>query len=241
MRLRKAGFIETMKETGGLGSKLEGSIQFDAENKNEKYIVLVTTESLLREKIFKTYRTFIPIILPGFVTILPGREENVAIIPASPMGYLNVSLVSGFPKDFLVIDHREKSVTIFRVIPEEGIDKAKAAIKEKKDIDIVTLEEFTKREYDLITSHIISNEYENSHIEQVVINFLYKHPGSPIGVTWNGGIAITNKDADYAKTTYQLYTADPEEYEHKKIQGSPADLVNPGRNLETHFGPLFEW
>lgn len=238
--LKKAGFMETLRESGGLMSKLEGFVHFTGENKNEKYIVVLTTESLLQEKIYKTYRKVIPFIFPGIVGALPGPKD-LAIIPASPMGYLNVSLVSGVSKDFVVIDHREKSFTIFSMIPEEGIDKVKAVIEGKKDIDIVTLEEFTNRAYDFITSRIIRNEYEGSQIEQVVVNFLYKHAGSPVSVTWNGGIAITNKDAEYAKTMYQLYINNPEDYERKKIQDPHADPVNPQRNLGTYFGPLFEW
>lgn len=240
LRLKKAGFMETMKETGGLGRKLEGFVPFTGANKNEKYIVLLTTESLLQEKIYKTYRTSIPIILPGIVSALPGGE-HLAIIPASPMGHLNVSLVSGIPKDFVAIDHREKSFTIFIMIPEEGIDTANAVIKGKNDIDIVTLEEFTNRAHDFITSRVIRNEYEGSQIEQEVVNFLHKHTGSPLGVTWNGGIAITNNDAEYAKRTYQQYINNPEDYKRKKIQEPQADIVNPRRNLGTHFGPLFEW
>lgn len=241
LHLKKAGFMETMKETGGLGSKLEGFLQFTEENRNEKYIVVLTTESLLQEKIYKIYRPPTPIILPGFVTILPGVKKDLAMIPASPMGHLNVSLVSGVPEAFIVIDHREKALTIFYMIPKEAIDRVKAAIEVKKDIDIITLEEFMNRSYDFVTSRIIRNEYEGAQIEQLVVNFLHKHAGAPIGVTWNGGIALTDNEAAYAKETYQLYTVDPENYERKKVQGPQADPVNPRRNLGLKFGPLFEW
>lgn len=39
-----------MKETGGLGLKLEGFINFDIKNKNEKYILILTTEELMKKK-----------------------------------------------------------------------------------------------------------------------------------------------------------------------------------------------
>jgi hypothetical protein len=174
------------------------------------------------------------------VTMLPGRED-VAIIPSSPMGHLNVSLVSGFPKDFIIIDHTEKSFTIFAIIPGEGIDKVKESIEDKKDVNIISLEEFTNRAHEFIELRIIRNEYEGSQIGQVVVNYLHKHTGSPIGVTWNGGIAITNNDVEYAKSMYQQYISNPEDYERKKIQESLTDPLNPRRTLKTHFGPLFEW
>ncbi|MCX7794363.1 MAG: MalM family protein [Thermodesulfovibrionales bacterium] len=240
IRLRKAGFMETMKETGGLGRKLEGFIQFTEADKNEKYIIILTTEFLLKEKLLKPYRTNIPVILPGLVTILPGHKE-LALIPASPMGHLNVSLVSGFPKDFIIIDYREKAFTIFIMIPEEGIEKVKENIKDKKDIDILSLEEFTTNLHNFIESRIIKNEYKDSKIEQIVLNYLYKHPGFPLGVAWNGGLVITKDDAEYAKSMHQLYINNPAEYERSKIQESPNDPLNPQRIIDTHFGPIFEW
>lgn len=240
MRLRKAGMIETTRETGGLALKLECFLQFTGKNKNEKYVVVLTTKSLLQEKLVRSYRTLIPVILPGFVTILPGPKD-VALIPAAPMGHLSVSLVSGFPKDFVIIDHREKSFTSFTIIPEEGIDKAKERFKDKKDIDVLPLKEFMNRSNEFITSHIIRNEYEGSEIDHIVLNYLLRHAGSTIGVTWNGGIAITYSDAIYAKSMHQKYINNPEGYEREKIQESLTDPNNPRRDLETHFGPIFQW
>lgn len=236
MLLRKSGFTETMKETGGLGRKLEGYIQFTMNNKNERYIVLLTTKSLLKEKLFQTYRTFVPIVLPGLVTLLPGSEDS-AFIPSSPIGHLNVSLVPGFAKDFIIIDHTEEAFTVFAIIPEDSIDKVKENIKDKKDVDVVFLEEFTQSSEKYIKARIVKDEYPDSRAQAGLMELVRKFPGTPIGLTWNGGIAITYDDYQHAKRIYGEYRADPASYERSRNRDSRADPINP----KGHFGPLLGW
>lgn len=93
---KKSGFWETLKETRGVQRILEGFVSFTEENSNEKYLVILTTESLLQKKIHENYRTIIPIILPGMVMALPGMKAT-ATIPASPVGHVKVTVIRGIP------------------------------------------------------------------------------------------------------------------------------------------------
>ena len=90
--LRKAGFGETAKGTWGLPWKLEGTLRFDVENADERYLVVLTTDALLERSTSTETLRIVPIILPGIVTAIPTRREMVAV-PHAPAGHLNVSVI----------------------------------------------------------------------------------------------------------------------------------------------------
>jgi hypothetical protein len=92
-RLKQAGFAETVEQTWGLMYKLEGQMSFAEANRDEKYLILLTTSELLKAKTSLSTLRVIPIILPGFVTALPVGEREV-LVPHSPAGRITLS-VSG--------------------------------------------------------------------------------------------------------------------------------------------------
>lgn len=92
LKLEKAGFAETVKETWGIMRKLEGHIDVTEENRKECFLVIFTTDKLLTAKISTSHWVIFPIIFPGIVTAIPTGTEEVQI-PASPVGHLNVSVV----------------------------------------------------------------------------------------------------------------------------------------------------
>jgi hypothetical protein len=78
-----------MTETWGLRYKLSASFAFAEENRRERYIVILTTEELLRMKTSLRTMKAVPIILPGIVSVVPaGKEEKQ--IPHSPVGRITV-------------------------------------------------------------------------------------------------------------------------------------------------------
>jgi hypothetical protein len=91
LKLIRAGFFETLKETGGIRYKLEVELPFTENNKTEKYLIVLTTSELLRAKTsLSTLRT-IPIIFPGVVGVVPVGTEEV-LIPHSPAGHIKIIL-----------------------------------------------------------------------------------------------------------------------------------------------------
>jgi len=90
--LKKSGFSEIARETWGLGWKLEGTLRFGAENADERYLVVLTTDALLARSTSTETLRIVPIILPGIVTAIPTRKEKVAV-PHAPAGHLNVSVI----------------------------------------------------------------------------------------------------------------------------------------------------
>jgi len=91
LKLIKAGFFETAKETWGLMYKLEVELPFTEDNKTEKYMIVLTTDELLRAKTsLSTLRT-VPIVFPGVVGVVPVGTREV-LIPHSPAGHIKITL-----------------------------------------------------------------------------------------------------------------------------------------------------
>lgn len=87
--LRKAG----MTETWGYPYKLAGTFDMREENRDERYLVVMTTDELLRTRTSLTTMKVVPIIIPGLVTAVPtGTEEKH--IRHAPVGSLVIKLES---------------------------------------------------------------------------------------------------------------------------------------------------
>lgn len=92
--LVKADMQETASATMGLRFKLEGHVE--VTEPQARYAVVHTDRRRLGEVIHYTYekREVIPVILPGFVTALPGRQHQAeARIRLSPFGALLLEAV----------------------------------------------------------------------------------------------------------------------------------------------------
>jgi hypothetical protein len=76
---------------------LSASLAFTKEDRNERYLVTVTTDELLKTRTSLTIRKVIPIIRPGVVSALPRgmKEQN---IPHAPMGRITVTIGPAAPE-----------------------------------------------------------------------------------------------------------------------------------------------
>ncbi len=93
VRLLKAGFSETAKETWGLMYKLVVDLHFEESNKLEKYLTVLTTSELLGAKTSLSTLRVAPIVWPGVAGAIPVGTKEV-LIPHSPAGRINISLRS---------------------------------------------------------------------------------------------------------------------------------------------------
>ncbi len=79
-RLEQAGLLEAMQEAEGLRQILEGSLTFTEGSRDERYLVVLTTDELLQG------RTSIPtgweMFLPGYGEPAPGNGE--VLVPHAP-------------------------------------------------------------------------------------------------------------------------------------------------------------
>lgn len=136
--------------------------------------------------------------------------------------------------DYVVIDRKEAAYTVFVGIPDKRLDAVKTKLSGDHGVDLVAWEAFNQGKDTYISARILKDEYPGSGAVAGIIELVRKFPENPIGLTWNGGVAITLRDYQHAKRTYQQYQANSADYERTRIRDPRADPVNP----RTHLDPL---
>jgi hypothetical protein len=110
--------------------------------------------------------------------------------------------------NLVIVDQTDNAYTVYTAIPadvlEEKLEEIKAQITQKEGVDIVSWQELQKSTDNYIKKRILKDEYPDSQVTEGIIELIKRFPGSPIGLTWNGGVAITYKDYQHAKETYTL-------------------------------------
>ncbi len=148
---------------------------------------------------------------------------------------LNMNEKSG---DFVVVDGTEKAYTVYALIPKNRLDEIRAKLSNvPQGIVLLSWETFMQNSDKYIKAQIAKNEYPESRAIAGVVKLVRKFPGTPIGLTWNGGIAITYNDYQHAKSIYEQYKADPAMYERNRNRDPRNDPINP----KGHLGPLLGW
>lgn len=141
-------------------------------------------------------------------------------------------------EDLVMIDNSLDAYTVYAGIPKNKKEAVKNELKGTQDsIFLIPWDEFSQNEGKYIRSRIIKNEYPESRTIKGIIELVKKYPGTPIGLTWNGGIAITRNDYQHSIKTYNTYLRNPDAYEQIRIRDPRADPVKP----EWHLGPLLGW
>lgn len=193
LRYKKAGLVKTLKNEKWLSRSivdrvLEGEITFEKKLK-EKYLIILTTPQQIKEKLYVKEKNFVSL---GFIVLPYGKKRDT--VPVSPMGYINISLSATAPKHYVIIDRGNKAYTVFMVVPEEHSENIHQKIKDKKNVDIINLASFLKSPQSFIKFNHQSNN---------IIQYILNYPLNPIGITWNGDIAISRNDYKKAERTYK--------------------------------------
>jgi hypothetical protein len=132
---------------------------------------------------------------------------------------------------FVLVDTQEAAYTVFAAVPSEkpqGVDTGRAGI------EIVTWARFSADIEKLLAERVRKNEYPDWRVADGLMALLKEYPGTPIGLTWNGGIAFTYQDYEHSNKTYMTYTSNPDEYERNRPADPAGDPVHPSN----HFGAL---
>jgi hypothetical protein len=156
----------------------------------------------------------------------------------TPGGY---AATGGHPMlpDFTVIDRQEPAYTIFIGISKDKLVEIQAQIANLQNVEIVSWEKFQQNPEHYIKARIVKNEYAESRVVAGIIALLKTFVGTPIGLTWNGGVAITYNDYQYAQKIHQQYQANPDEYERTRNRDPKADPLNPGTQFQGLLGNAF--
>jgi hypothetical protein len=137
----------------------------------------------------------------------------------------------------VVVDTSEKAYTVFMAISAKDLDRVRSQTAGKQGVAIIARSKLEQEKQGYITSRILRDEYPGSGAADGILALLAKYPGTPFGLTWNGGLALTYNDYQHAKKLYEAYLKDPAEY---KRTGTPHPRVDP-INPKGHLGPLLGW
>lgn len=138
--------------------------------------------------------------------------------------------------DIVLIDQSDPAYTVYAGLPGERADDVRAKIADKP-AKLVTFKEFSDRRAELVGAQVVLDEYPNSRTVDGIIELVKKYPGTPFGITWNGGIAFTRNDYAFAKSQFSAYSKEPAEYRRTRKMDSAADPIYP----PNHLGPLLGW
>lgn len=139
--------------------------------------------------------------------------------------------------DFVVISKENSAYTVFVGISEEKKNDAKGQYENNRNIEIVPFESFLKDRGKYVGQHVIKDEYPNSQALDGIVELISRFPGTPVGLTWNGGVAITRNDYKFAEDTFYRFDSDPENYKKASNENKRADPINP----RVHLDPLLCW
>lgn len=134
--------------------------------------------------------------------------------------------------DMLLIDYSEKAYTVYAGLPRDRAEAAKATI-EGKPVEFMNFEEFEANPGKIIDSRLIRNDYQGDRTAEGISALIKKYPGTPFGVTWNGGIAFTRNDYHFAKKSFDAFNS---QLGFSKPEPGK-DPVAPGNHLK----PLLGW
>jgi hypothetical protein len=156
----------------------------------------------------------------------------------------NAGKISGSAPDVAIIevliDRSEPAYTVLYGISGnlQPAQREKILHEAKKEgRELVLWPAFRQNSEARFTSYLIKNEYPEIEVAKGMMQLLKTHPGTPLGLTWNGGIAFTSNDYQYAKKTYKNYQDNSATFKGTRAKDQRGDPVHP----MNHLGPLLGW
>lgn len=134
--------------------------------------------------------------------------------------------------DIVLIDYSEKAYTVYAGLPMDRVEALKSKF-EGKPLEIIPLDQFAQNQSKIVESRVIRNDYQGDRTGDGIVALIKKYPGTPFGVTWNGGIAYTRNDYQDAKNAFELFNKTGKFTKPE----SDRDPVNPMNHLK----PLLGW
>jgi hypothetical protein len=162
------------------------------------------------------------------------RKHWIRVVAA--MATLGAALIAQADSDVVLIDRGEPAYTVFAGLPAERADDVRSKIA-NKPAQLLSFKEFADGRASFIAGRIVNDEYAGSRAVEGIVELVRKYPGTPFGITWNGGIAYTRMDYQFAKRQFAIYSKDAEEYRRTRNTDPAADPVNP----QAHLRPLLGW
>jgi hypothetical protein len=136
----------------------------------------------------------------------------------------------------VVVDPSDQYTTTYlgvpKSLPKEKFENIKKGLFERKGSYLVTWREFKRDPAKHIKPHIRRNDYPDVDVVRGLTRLLERYDGTPLGLTWNGGLAMTGNDYRHAARTFDKFQSNPNSV--AKESDRRRDPVHP----ENHLGPL---
>ncbi len=109
----------------------------------------------------------------------------------------------------VIVDPSDRHTTTFigvpKALPEKQFEALKQSLRERQGAYIVTWQEFKESPEKHIRPNIKRNDYPAVDITAGMTQLLERFDGSVFGLTWNGGIAVTQNDFAHSARTFLVY------------------------------------
>lgn len=216
--------VSEFAATGGVGWKIV--LRADLEpGDGARFAVVHTTDHLLGE------HTRVP---------APRTAEQMANIGHAPAGRLRVGLmpVAATLESVLLLESKP-AYAVFAGIPAGKTAAVRDALPaDKRDqVRSYPWPAFRAEAQPMLDALFVRNDYPEVDLRRALLELLTEHPATPLGITWNGGIAITAGDYQHAQRQLETFRADPARYDRERPRERRADRLHPLNHLE----PLLGW
>lgn len=209
--------------TGGLGWKIVLGIDIEPDE-GVRHVVVRTTAQLLGEA------TSIP---------APRASAGVADIPHAPIGRLRVGLSRvASMLESLMLERKPAYALVAGIPPGKSGEITRILTAEQRASSSIHRWPAYRRELRaLLDDVILRNDYPDVPLHTGLLELLESYPGTPFGITWNGGIAVTAGDFSRAEQLLERFRADPARYDRERPREREKDRLHPLNHLE----PLLDW
>jgi hypothetical protein len=140
-------------------------------------------------------------------------------------GYVIVDASDGYATTY---------VSLPKSLPQEKLNELKSKVTVRQGSYIEAWSSFIADLQRHVKANIKKDEYADVKTAEGLVAFLEKFEGTPIGLTWNGGLALTYNDYMFAQRTYQRYAANPAFV--ARPPDRRADPVHPSNHTEPLLG-----
>lgn len=139
----------------------------------------------------------------------------------------------------VLVDAENPAYTVFLALPADlpktDLMDLQLEAMQRRGIEVVAWKAFTQALDRQVRARILRDEYPEVDVAEGIAALLAAYPQTPVGLTWNGGIAITYGDYAHALETWRRHLADPgARMRPARIEDDPLHPMNhtvplPGR------------
>ena len=144
------------------------------------------------------------------------------------------------PESFVIImDSTNPAYTVITAIPESiktNFEKNPNEASKKFTFSFIPMNTFISNPEQYLKDKILVSSFNTENFYVRFAELVTKYPKTPIGLVFNGGVALTANDYTHATRMYAIWKKDEANYQ--KIQSMPENQKRDPINPNSHFIPL---